>query len=37
MPVPVEPQLHERFAHFRVFGEWFDFGPDLRTYIESLR
>jgi hypothetical protein len=31
-----ERELHVQFAHLRVEGEWFDKGPELKTYIEGL-
>jgi hypothetical protein len=31
-----ERELHIQFAHLRVAGEWFDKGPELKTYIEGL-
>jgi hypothetical protein len=33
----VEQDLHERFAHLRLRGEWFSPGPDLLEYIEALQ
>ena len=32
----LEQELHERFAHLRLRGEWFRPGADLWAYIESL-
>ena len=31
----VELLLHRRFAHLRAHGEWFQFGPEIKTYIEN--
>jgi len=28
-----EKELHEKFAHIRVVGEWFDHTPELKAYI----
>ena len=32
----LERELHERFDHLRLRGEWFRPGADLWAYIESL-
>jgi hypothetical protein len=32
-----EGELHLRFQHLRVGGEWFEPGPDLIAYINALR
>jgi predicted transcriptional regulator len=32
---PFERRLHAKFAHLRVFGEWFSPGDDLMEFIES--
>lgn len=31
-----EKALHRRFAEYRKRGEWFEFGPRLKKYVESL-
>lgn len=33
----VERQTHQRFAHLRDRGEWFQPGPDLLAYVNELR
>lgn len=33
----LEIELHERFAHLRVRGEWFRAEPDLLAYIEAIK
>lgn len=33
----LEKELHERFAHCRIKGEWFRPSPDLLDYIASVR
>lgn len=32
-----ESELHLKFDHLRIHGEWFEPGPDLMDYIASLR
>ena len=32
----LEKDLHCKFSHLRIRGEWFYFGEDLRTYISEL-
>lgn len=36
-PREFEPELHQRFAHLRVQGEWFRRDGDLISYIAQLR
>lgn len=31
-----EQELHRKFAHLRVAGEWFDNGPELKIYLSEL-
>lgn len=33
----LEPMLHERFAKYRAHHEWFEYGEELRVFIEALR
>lgn len=33
----LESELHERFAHLRIRGEWFRPEPDLLAFIDRLR
>lgn len=33
----VERQMHLKFAHLRQYGEWFEPGPELVSYINELR
>lgn len=31
-----ERDLHQRFSHLRLFGEWFTFGDSIRQWIDSF-
>lgn len=31
-----EPIFHERFAHLRIRGEWFEFDPEMLSFVPSL-
>lgn len=35
-PAPLEFELHQRFAAYRVRGEWFKAAPELLAYIEEI-
>lgn len=35
--VALEPALHQRFAHVRMTGEWFQLTSEIARFIEDLR
>lgn len=34
---PLESELHARFQHLRLIGEWFEPAPELITYIRNIK
>lgn len=32
----IEKELHRRFAHLHIRGEWYNYTGDLKQYVESL-
>ena len=34
---PIEQLLHERFADFRLYGEWFEYSPNIIQCLQELR
>lgn len=32
-----EKELHEKFAEYRLHGEWFIYSPDIRSYIHDMK
>lgn len=36
-PQGLERQLHQKFAKYRLHGEWFEDGPEIQGYIAELQ